>query len=88
MIIGNHAPEFSYERKLENVRRAVKELGVKYPVSIDNDFVNWKAYKNRYWPTKYLIDKKGVIQHFRIGEGDYANTERVIEKLLAEKPGT
>jgi len=88
VIIGNHAPEFGYEKKLENVRRAVKELGVVYPVTIDNDFTNWKAYKNRYWPTKYVIDKGGVIQYVQIGEGDYANTERLIEKLLAERPGS
>ena len=84
VIIANHAPEFSHERKLENVRRAVKKLGVEYPVCLDNDFANWKAYRNRYWPTRYLVDKKGVIRSFRIGEGDHAATEAMIERLLAE----
>ncbi|MFQ5912542.1 MAG: hypothetical protein ACE5JS_05120 [Nitrospinota bacterium] len=85
VIIGNHAPEFRHERRFENVRREVKELRIEYPVSIDNDFVNWKAYGNRYWPTKYVIDKKGLIRHVRIGEGGYAKTEAMIERLLADK---
>ena len=88
MIIGNHAPEFRHERKLENVRREVKALGIHYPVCIDNDFVNWKAYRNRYWPTKYLVDKRGIIRYVRIGEGGYASTEAMIERLLGESPGS
>ena len=85
VIIGNHAPEFSYERKLENVRQALQKLGVHYPVSLDNEFANWNAYRNRYWPTKYLVDKTGVIRHIRIGEGGYFRTRRMIEILLEEE---
>jgi thiol-disulfide isomerase/thioredoxin len=84
VILGVHSPEFNHERNLANVRRAVKDLGVTYPVVIDNDFANWRRYRNRYWPALYLVDKRGVIRHTQIGEGGYAETRAWIERLLGE----
>ncbi len=69
---------------MENVKKAIKRLNVPYPVVMDNDFVNWRAYHNRYWPTKYLIDKKGIVRFKTIGEGNHARTEEMINTLLAE----
>ncbi|GKS57559.1 hypothetical protein YTPLAS18_10860 [Nitrospira sp.] len=83
-IIGIHSPEFSYEHDLEQVRRYMSEHDIRYAVSIDNDFAAWNRYGNRYWPAMYLIDKKGVIRAVRVGEGGYAETERLIQQLLAE----
>lgn len=85
VIIGNHYPEFSYEKDLGNLREAVKELGIEYPISQDNQGETWQAYHNRYWPTLYLIDKNGIIRYRHIGEGNYAETEAAIQKLLDEK---
>jgi thiol-disulfide isomerase/thioredoxin len=84
MIIGNHYPEFSHEHDLENLRDAINRLGIEYPVAQDNEGVTWKAYKNRYWPTLYLIDKVGKIRYIHIGEGAYEETEKAIQSLLAE----
>ena len=84
VVIGNHYPDFSYERDLENLKQAVIDLEVPYPVVQDNDRVNWDAYQNRYWPTLYLIDKNGHIRYMHIGEGRYAETEQAITTLLAE----
>ena len=83
-IIGVHSPEFSYEHDVDKVTRYLAEHDIRYAVSIDNDFAAWNRYGNRYWPAMYLIDKKGVIRAVRIGEGGYAETERVIRQLLAE----
>jgi hypothetical protein len=84
VIIGNHFPEFSYERDLNNLKNAVKELGLKYAIAQDNDGSTWNAYRNHYWPTLYLIDKRGRIRYVHIGEGAYEETERNIRALLAE----
>lgn len=84
VIIGNHFPEFAHERELENLRKAVQELEVPYAVLQDNEGVTWRAYNNRYWPTLYMIDKRGHIRYRRIGEGDYERTEAAIQALLAE----
>jgi hypothetical protein len=84
VVIGNHYPEFSYESKLENLKQAVIELGINYPVVQDNQGVNWNAYHNRYWPTLYLIDKNGHIRYVHIGEGSYDETENAIRLLLDE----
>lgn len=83
-IIGVHTPEFAYEKDVDNVRQAVADLGVTWPVAIDNEWNTWRAYDNRYWPAMYLVDKAGVIRHVAIGEGNYAHTEAVIQALLAE----
>lgn len=84
MVIGNHYPEFSYERDLDNLKAAIIDLDVPYPVAQDNDGQTWRAYSNRYWPTLYLIDKWGDIRYIHIGEGGYPETEAVIKALLAE----
>jgi thiol-disulfide isomerase/thioredoxin len=84
VIIGNHYPEFSFEENLTNLQNAVEEYDIKYAVAQDNDGATWKAYKNRYWPTLYLIDKKGHLRYTHIGEGGYQTTEAAIQALLAE----
>ena len=88
VVIGVHAPEFSYERVLANVQRYVREHGISYPVAIDNDFDTWNRYNNRYWPAMYLIDKRGIIRYLRVGEGGYQKTEQQIQALLEEPPGS
>lgn len=84
VVLGVHAPEFAFERNPENVRRAVRELGIDYPVALDNGFSVWRAFGNRYWPAFYLVDARGRIRHQQFGEGGYAQTERVLQELLAE----
>ena len=83
-MIGNHYPEFSYEEDLDNLKQAVKDLDVNYPVAQDNGGKTWRAYDNHYWPTLYLIDKRGHIRYVHIGEGRYQETEAAIQALLAE----
>jgi len=84
VIIGNHTPEFPLEADLNNLKLAVLGDGIRYPVAQDNDEATWNAYKNEFWPTMYLIDKKGEIRYVRIGEGGYDITEAAIQSLLAE----
>ncbi len=84
VIIGDHFPEFAYERDVDNVRQAVKDDKIKYAVAIDNDGATWNAYHQNYWPTMYLIDKRGIIRYEAIGEHDYSRTEEAIKALLAE----
>lgn len=84
VIIGNHFPEFSYEQDLENLKDAVSKFEIEYAVAQDNNGDTWRAYKNHYWPTLYLIDKQGHIRYVHIGEGRYEETEENIKALLAE----
>jgi len=84
VIIGVHSPEFDYEKDPNNVQAAIVELGVEYPVTLDNDYTTWRAYGNHYWPASYLIDKAGHIRRLQIGEGGYLQTEAAIQALLAE----
>ena len=84
VVIGVHSPEFPFERDLDNVRRAAKDMRVSYPSAIDNDFAIWRAFDNRYWPALYLVDANGRIRHHQFGEGGYEQSERAIQKLLAE----
>jgi hypothetical protein len=84
VVIGNHYPEFNHERDLDNLKEAIVRLEVPYPVAQDNDGKTWRAYKNRYWPSLYLIDKQGRIRYTHIGEGAYPQTEAAIQALLAE----
>lgn len=84
IIIGVHTPEFAYEKDLNNVQNAIANLGVTWPVAIDNDWTTWRAYNNHFWPAAYLIDKTGNIRLLKIGEGQYEYTESVIQALLAE----
>ncbi|MFZ2149839.1 MAG: cytochrome c biogenesis protein CcdA [Minisyncoccia bacterium] len=85
VIIGLHTPEFSFEKVQKNVEKAVKEFDIKYPVVLDNDFSTWQAYKNQYWPRKYLIDIDGYIVYDHAGEGQYKETEGEIQKALKER---
>lgn len=85
VIVGVHAPEFEFEKDYNNVKAAVEKFEIKYPVAQDNDKGTWKAYENRYWPRKYLIDNEGYIRYDHIGEGAYAETEKVIQSLLSER---
>lgn len=84
VIIGVHAPEFAFEKESKNVAKAITDFGIKYPVMQDNDFATWKAYDNHYWPAKFIIDKDGYIRYTHFGEGDYDETEKVIQELLQE----
>jgi len=84
-VIGVHSPEFDEERDVEHLRREVTSLGIRYPVVTDNDYQTWKAYKVEAWPTVFLLDKQGRIRWTRVGEGDYDEAERLIQKLLIEK---
>jgi cytochrome c biogenesis protein CcdA/thiol-disulfide isomerase/thioredoxin len=84
VVIGVHAPEFAFEKNIDNVKRAVRELGVTYPVAIDNDYAIWQGFNNEFWPAHYFIDAEGRIRHHHFGEGEYAESEKVIQSLLAE----
>jgi thiol-disulfide isomerase/thioredoxin len=84
VVLGVHTPEFDVEHDLDNVRRAVKDLRVDYPVAIDNDYAIWDAFANRYWPALYFIDAQGRIRHHRFGEGDYEQSERIMQRLLTQ----
>jgi len=84
VVIGVHSPEFGFEHDVDNVRRAVKDLRVDYTVAIDNDFAVWRAFENQYWPALYFIDAQGRIRHHKFGEGDYEQSEQIIQQLLAE----
>lgn len=85
VIVGVHSPEFEFEKDIDNVKAAVQKYGIKYPVIQDNDKGTWDAYQNRYWPRKYLVDNEGYIRYDHIGEGGYAETEKVIQSLLVER---
>jgi peroxiredoxin len=84
-IIGVHYPEFSFEEDYENVADAVAEYGIEYPVVQDNSGTIWRAFRQRFWPTRYVIDKQGNIRYKHIGEGGYDETDQVIAALLAEE---
>jgi thiol-disulfide isomerase/thioredoxin len=84
VVIGVHSPEFPFERNVENVRRAAKDMAVDYPIAIDNDFTIWRAFKNNYWPALYVINAQGRIRHHQFGEGGYDRVEKIIQQLLAE----
>ena len=84
MILGVHTPEFAFEHVPSNVSAAVKKLGVRYPVALDNEYGTWSAYKNQYWPAEYLIDRTGRLRHTHFGEGNYEETEAEIRKYLGD----
>ena len=88
VVIGVHAPEFAFERDVRNVQRAVEQLGVEYPVALDNDFAIWRGFNNRYWPAHYFIDAQGRIRAHHFGEGNYAQSEQIIRQLLREAGNT
>jgi thiol-disulfide isomerase/thioredoxin len=84
VVIGVHTPEFPFEHDIENVRRAVKDMRVEYPVAIDNDYAVWSAFNNHYWPALYVVDAQGRIRHHQFGEGDYEAAEAILQQLLTE----
>ena len=84
VVIGVHAPEFAFEKNIDNVRWAVKEMRVNYPVAVDNEHTIWRAFKNNYWPALYFIDAQGRLRHHHFGEGSYEQSEKIIQELLAE----
>jgi len=84
VVIGVHAPEFAFEKSEANVRRAVTDLGISYPVALDNSFAIWQRFNNQYWPAHYFIDAKGRIRGHHFGEGDYVGSEQAIRQLLME----
>jgi thiol-disulfide isomerase/thioredoxin len=83
-VIGVHAPEFEFARESGYVRQSLQNFGIEYPVVLDNDYAIWRAYSNRYWPAKYLVDAQGRIRYVHFGEGAYRETETVIQRLLKE----
>jgi hypothetical protein len=85
-IVGVHTPEFLWEKPYESVAAAVARLDVRYPVVQDNDEAIWRRFGVRYWPTQVLIDRKGVVRFWHIGEGRYQETAAMIERLLREAP--
>ena len=82
VVIGVHTPEFPFEEDVDNVREAVKEMAVEYPVALDSDYGIWRAFDNHYWPAAYVADAEGRIRHHRFGEGGYDELERIIQRLL------
>jgi len=88
VLVGAHAPEFGFEHDLDNVKRATRELGVDYPVVVDNDFTIWRSFENHYWPAAYLVDRGGQVRFSHFGEGSYEEIERAIQQLLAVQEAT
>jgi thiol-disulfide isomerase/thioredoxin len=84
VVVGVHTPEFDFEHDLDNVRRAVTDLGVTVPVAVDSDYAIWTAFDNHYWPALYFVDAHGQLRHHRFGEGDYAMSEMILQQLLTE----
>ena len=87
VVIGVHSPEFAFERKVDNVKRAARELGLGFPIAVDNDFAVWRSFSNRYWPAHYFVDARGRIRFHHFGEGEYERSEQVIRQLLDEARG-
>ena len=84
VVIGVHTPEFGFEKNVDNVRRAIQDMKIEYPVAVDSDYAIWRALDNHYWPALYVVDAQGRIRHHQFGEGGYDKAERVIQQLLAE----
>jgi thiol-disulfide isomerase/thioredoxin len=84
VVVGVHSPEFEFERNIDNVSWAAKEMRIGYPIAIDSDQAIWRAFRNDYWPALYLIDAQGHIRYHQFGEGEYEKSERIIQQLLAE----
>jgi thiol-disulfide isomerase/thioredoxin len=84
VVISIHTPEFAFEQNIDNVRRAVLDLRIEHPIAIDNDYAIWTAFDNHYWPAFYFVDAQGHIRHHQFGEGDYEQSEMILQQLLAE----
>jgi len=81
VVVGVYAPEFSFEHNVDNIRWALKDMKIEYPVAVDSDYAIWRAFDNEYWPANYFIDAKGHIRHHQFGEGEYLQGEAVIQQL-------
>jgi thiol-disulfide isomerase/thioredoxin len=84
VVIGVHTPEFRFEKEVDNVRRAAKDMKIAFPIATDNDYAVWRAFDNQYWPALYVVDAQGRIRHHQFGEGGYERSERIIQQLLGE----
>jgi thiol-disulfide isomerase/thioredoxin len=84
VVLGVHTPEFAFEKNLHNVSRAVQQMGIDFPIAVDNDYVIWRAFENRYWPALFFVDARGQLRHQHFGEGEYTQSEMTIQRLLAE----
>jgi thiol-disulfide isomerase/thioredoxin len=84
VVIGVHAPEFAFERNVANVKNAIATLKIGYPVAIDNEYKIWRSFENEYWPAHYFIDGNGKVRHHHFGEGDYDESEEIIQKMLQD----
>jgi thiol-disulfide isomerase/thioredoxin len=84
VVVGAHTPEFGFEKNVDNIRWAVKDMKIEYPVAIDSDYAIWRAFNNEYWPALYFVDAQGRIRHHQFGEGEYQESELIIQQLLAE----
>jgi cytochrome c biogenesis protein CcdA/thiol-disulfide isomerase/thioredoxin len=84
VVIGVHSPEFAFERRVENVQRAARDMGLEFPIAVDNNFAIWRSFSNQYWPAHYFVDAEGRIRFHHFGEGDYERSEQVIRQLLEE----
>jgi len=84
VVIGAHTPEFPFEKNVDNVRRAAKYMKIDYPIAIDSDYAIWRAFNNEYWPALYFVDAQGQIRHHEFGEGNYDQSEMILQRLLAE----
>ena len=84
VVIGVHAPEFAFERNVDNVKNAISTLKIGYPIAIDNEYKIWRSFDNEYWPAHYFIDGNGKVRHHHFGEGEYAESERIIQKMLTD----
>lgn len=87
VVIGVHTPEFAFEKNIDDVRLAARDMRVGYPVAIDNDYAVWRGFRNNYWPAIYIVDAQGRVRYRHFGEGNYEQSERVIQQLLAEAGG-
>jgi thiol-disulfide isomerase/thioredoxin len=84
VVVGVHSPEFEFEKDVDNVRRAANDMRIDYPIAIDSDHAIWRAFKNQYWPALYFVDARGRIRHHQFGEGEYEQSELIIQQLLTE----
>jgi thiol-disulfide isomerase/thioredoxin len=84
VVVGAHTPEFGFEKNVDNVRWAAKDMKIEYPIAIDSDYAIWRAFNNEYWPALYFADAQGRIRHHQFGEGEYQESELIIQQLLAE----
>ena len=84
VVIGVHAPEFEFEKNVDNVRRAAKDMEIGYPIAIDNEHAIWRAFENHSWPALYFVDAQGRVRHHHFGEGEYEHSELIIQQLMAE----